>query len=78
VYSEAEMCMEFLCMCKYIYIYIYIYIYGGPNLCICTIGDVSIIYKNLNLCDDQMMYMYIPYKYKNTYVVKHVNMCEYS
>jgi hypothetical protein len=25
VYSEAEMCMEFLCMCKYIYIYIYIY-----------------------------------------------------
>jgi hypothetical protein len=72
VYSEAEMCMEFLCMC------VCVYIYRGPNLCICTIYDVSIIYKNMNLCDDQMMYMYIPHKYKNTYVVKHMYMCEYS
>jgi hypothetical protein len=61
---------SFACVGRNIYIYIYIYIYAGPDLRICTICDVSIIYRNMNMCDNQMMYTCIPYKYKNTYVVK--------
>jgi hypothetical protein len=71
VCSEVDTCMELLCMCRKKYIYIY----ARSDLCICTIGDVSITHRNMNMCDNQMKYTCIPCKNKNTYVVKYVYMC---